>query len=127
MLRKQPKHPDDEMTAWLRASLAQQRPRPVKAALIGLGLLVVLGAALVWWFYPRAELPPPLVTAFDQMALPGEAVTLRARLEPADADADSPHLQGLDLFFETGLLGEIQVIGRAATDAHGEASVAWQP
>jgi hypothetical protein len=130
MLRKepkQPKPPDDELTARLRASLAQKRSRPYKAILIGVTLLIAVGTVLAWWFYPGPEPPPSVVIAFDQVALPGEPVKLRARLAPSDPDGPAPRLDGWELTFETGLLGEIRVLGQATTDATGEATLFWQP
>src|SRR5207245_1658057 len=74
----------------------------------------------------RPAPPPPILTAFDQLAVPGEAVTLRARLEPAEGDAPAPRLEGLELFFESGQLGDIRALGQATTGPDGEATLQWQ-
>jgi hypothetical protein len=127
MLRKKPeKKPDDDLTLRLRAAVRKKRPWSWKAVLIVLAVILVPVGILIWTLRPRPEPPAVTVTAFDQIALPKEQVTLRARLEPTDSQTGKIDLAGYELFFEKSDLAKTTALGKAATDDGGEASLAWQ-
>ena len=128
MLRKKPqKKLDDELTLRLRAAVRKRRPWTWRAILITLAVILVPIGVLVWTLRPRPAPPAVTVTAFDQVALPKEQVTLRARLETTEAQTNKPDLGGFELLFETGDLAKTAALGKATTNESGEASLTWQP
>jgi hypothetical protein len=80
-MRGERKNPIDAFQVLAKASFGDRRRSPVWAGLIMLllGLLVALPIYLLW---PGPQQPRFLLAAFDQVTLPGEAVSLCARVEP---------------------------------------------
>lgn len=95
---EQPKKPDP-LVLLARASAAK-RPRRVLPALILLGLVAGLAGLFIWWAWPSGEYPAVTLAAFDQVALPGETVSLTACLEPVEHFEKDAGLAGAALFFQ---------------------------
>jgi len=129
--KKKPSKPDDELTARLRAAARKRRPWSTAGIGVLLALLLLPVGLLVWWIYPRPELPPLEIVAFDQLGLPGTEVTLRARLEPIQMPDEPLNLSGFTLTFEDELLPlqparERRQI-KVTSDRNGAAGAAWSP
>jgi hypothetical protein len=111
----------DEMARRLRANLRGRGRQSLPSLLITLLLVGVPLGLLAWWLWPRPELPRLVLITFDQVALPGESVPLRARLVPQDANHPAPDLRGLELSFEEAAR---QV--NARSERSGEVEAPWQ-
>jgi hypothetical protein len=128
MLRKKPPpRQEDELTQRLRESVHKHRPWTVQGVLILLALLVIPLVLLAWWMVPRPEPPRLEVIAFDRLGLPGEEVSLHARLEPVEPQETPVDLAGYPLIFQEGSLlprpGVPQL--KTSTGEGGEARIAW--
>jgi hypothetical protein len=108
----------------LREEARRRRPRRLTAWLLALLVLAGLAALGAWWFWPRPEPPDLAVTAFDQLAVAGAPLTVRARLEPVVAEAAAGAVGGRELTFEA-VPAAAGGSGKAATDERGLASLAW--
>jgi len=128
MLRKKPeKQADDELTLRLRAAARHKRPWSWSSFLVLIAILLVPVGVIVWTLLPRSEPPQITVTAFDQIALPNAQLTLRARIEALEGTSTKPDLDGYELLFDAGDQAKTVAVGKATTDAAGEATLAWQP
>jgi hypothetical protein len=120
----------EELAKQLRAKMRKERPRSFSTFL---ALLLLCGtplALLAWWLWPGRDLPRLMVIAFDQIALPGETVPLRARLTPEDPRVSAPDLGGLDVSFAElkppSPQGEPPQQAQARSAGNGEAVVRWK-
>jgi hypothetical protein len=111
----------DAILQLARASLADKRRRTPAhiAILVGVPLLVL--GLLIWWIYPKPELPKLRVEAFDQVALPDEPALLVARVEPVAASEASADLSGCPLFFLDMKTG--QLLGKVTSGNNGLGSI----
>src|SRR5438045_528203 len=91
----------DALALVARTALRDRRRSPWKASLIFLLLLLVAGF-LVWKVSPSGHYPQLVVGIFDQLALPGEQVPVRAKLEVANPAEVETRLSGCDLFLRIG-------------------------
>jgi hypothetical protein len=96
--------------------------------------LLIFGVPLglfAWWVWPRPPLPRLLVVTFDEMATPGEAVTLRAQLRPAEGEPADARLDGQELYFSdpggARLPGQEPWQLRTTSGPGGVATAQWQP
>jgi hypothetical protein len=127
-----PKKPDP-LVLLARASAGKRRQRSRAGILIALALVVGVLAVLAWLSWPRAEPPPLLVIASDQLAPAGHSVTLRAWVRPEDPKMDDADLEGIDLYFADTLLEGVGgkapggLREKVATGADGRATVRWRP
>jgi hypothetical protein len=118
----------EEMATQLRASVRRQRPWAVLTCPLLLLLLAVPVALLVWWFWPKSEPPALVVTAFDQVGVPGQKVVCRARLETLDPARADFKLAGRELVFDEIRLGPLKgrdVQAKARSQAGGVAAADW--
>ncbi len=88
----------DRVTQQLRAAMARKRPSLWKAVVVLLLIVAVPLGLWLWWTYPRGEEAALMITAFDALAVNGEKVTLRARLQP-QKPGDSVRLDGREIRF----------------------------
>jgi hypothetical protein len=93
-------------------------------------LLVVLFfvgplAILVWWLATTPEVPPLDVVAFDQVAVPGEPIVVRAQLIPDDETSSTPRLSGLTLHFVDPNPGRGDKSINVLSDARGVGHCDW--
>ena len=95
-----PAAPDDDWQRRLRESLRRRRPRRTRVLLGFILLMAAVFGLLIWAFYPEAEPPFVISTAFDDLAAAGTEVLvqgcLEAPLEPRTAFA------GRDVVFADG-------------------------
>jgi hypothetical protein len=114
----------EALTRRLRESAARKRPRTVQVVLLALGLAAVLVGAVLWRFWPQPDPPRLLVIGFDQVAVCGQPVQVRAAAKLHDGDGK---LAGNDIFFGP-LTAQGFVDGSAqarTTDASGIAIWDW--
>jgi hypothetical protein len=120
---------DDKMVAQLREAARRRRPWPLATWLLALLIFGVPVGLLVWAFWPRAEPPQLMVTAFDQVVRQGEPAVCRAQLEPVERERAGLDLTGQDLTFEERTLlppkGRQPGVAKTAANAAGSASVQW--
>jgi hypothetical protein len=83
-----------------KASFGDKRRRSPLRIVIAICIFLIPIALFTLWIWPKAKLPPMLLAAYDQIALPGETVTLTAQIEPAEAAQEAPSLTGRTLFFQ---------------------------
>jgi hypothetical protein len=98
-MRGDRKNPLDAFLVLTKASFGDRRRSPIGAVLTVL-LIILLLAGLIYLLWPGPERPPLLLAAFDQVALPGEPVSLCARLEPLNEAAIGAKLGGCRLYFQ---------------------------
>jgi hypothetical protein len=84
----------------LRANIQKRRPGYYRTLATTLGIVAVVLALVAWFFWPRPALPRLNILPFDQVALPGETVLMKAWLAPQDLGAEAPDLAGLEVSFE---------------------------
>ncbi len=101
--------PVDERTVALLREAARRR-RPWRPLTWVLAVVMFGGPAglLAWWLWPRKEYPRLVVTAFDQVAIPGQPVVCRSRLELFDVnkvDLKTLDLSGLEITVEARWFG----------------------
>ncbi len=111
----------DAILLLAKAALADRRRRSPATILVTLALLLIFLTALAWWFWPRPELPPILLAAYDQVALPEEPVPLVACVEPRDSDRGDVSLAGCDLYFQE--VKSSQLLGKVVTQSDGSATL----
>jgi hypothetical protein len=119
-MRRDRKKPLDAFFVLAKASFGDRRHRsPVRiiVAVLLLALLLALPTYLVW---PGPEQPPLLLAAFDQVALPGETISLCARVEQLGAEKTTANLARCELYFH-----DLQSDWRqeSATDRDGMAAL----
>jgi hypothetical protein len=99
-MRRAEKKPLDAFLVLARASFGDRRHRsPVRIAVTLLVLAVLVGLP-IYLFWPSPQQPPLLLAAFDQIALPGETVTLCARVEPLGEDDATANVARRALYFQ---------------------------
>jgi hypothetical protein len=128
--RPQPPDPE-EVTRLLKEGARKRRPRTCAGLLFWFVVLAVPVGLLAWWFRPRPVPPHLLVLTFDEVAVPGKTVTLRAQLLPAADEAADVPLGGREVFFLVGptvppAAGRAGWQDSAAGDDAGAAAVRWQ-
>jgi hypothetical protein len=121
---KRAKLPDDEVQQRLREAARRRRPWNVGSCLLTVLLIAVPVGLLTWWFWPRALPPKMMVIAFDQVAVQGKPVTVRAATHPLEGDE---RWGGLEVFFKELTLGAAPTAVPARTDPQGVAEVSWTP
>lgn len=96
------------------------------AVLLTVAFFFVPIAGLTWWFWPRPPLPPLFVVAFDQVTIPGQAVSLEAQLAAVEPHSSLPDLSGRELFFlDADRVRGADKVERARSDKHGAAKCSW--
>jgi hypothetical protein len=90
---------DEEITRLLREGARQRPPWTWRGVLFWLLLLALPLVLLFWMFRPTPPLPQLLVLTFDQVATPGQEVTLRGQLWPAEDEARDAPLGDRDVAF----------------------------
>jgi hypothetical protein len=109
----------DAILLLAKAAFADRKRRSPVTILVTLAILVLLLTGLAWWFWPRPELPPLVLAAYDQVALPDESIRLVASVEPRDAERGGVSLSGCDLYFQEVKSG--QLLGKVITQHDGSA------
>lgn len=112
----------DALLILARASGGRRKRQSLIALLVILALLLVVGVLVVWWVWPGPKSTRPVLVVYDQLALPGETVTLSARLEPSEPEAAGLVLSGREVHFEEAKSG---FQARATTGRDGIASVSF--
>jgi hypothetical protein len=124
-----PRPSDEEIMRQLREGARKRRPWTRQHILIVLAMLAVPLLVVGWLLMPATEPPRLVVYAFDALAVTGEPLSLRARLEPVDAGAAEITPAGLQVYFEEGhaLPHPGQPLQRTigTSSQGGEISVAW--
>ena len=128
-LSRQPPVDREEMARLLKANMRKRRPRYFRTLATILGAVGAVLLLVAWLFWPRPALPPLNLLACDQIARPGETVTMEAWLAPKDPGLAVPTLGGLDISFEPLLpparpgapLPEVKA--RSAPDGHFTAAL----
>jgi hypothetical protein len=121
-MSRDPKKRAEAIRLLARSELADRRRRTPVRTVVLVCALVLLAAAVGWWLWPRPALPPLIVVAFDQVALPQENVRLCARVGPVDGQSTTANLAGCELYFQevaTDLLTKLQTnhAGQASTES----------
>jgi hypothetical protein len=115
----------EEMARLLRANIQKRRPRSLFTFLMVLGVCALPLALIAWWSWPRPELPRLVVIAFDQLALAGHPVPVRAWVTPQDANLPTPDLRDVIVSFEEFRLpqqpGAQAPVVQVRSDRKGEA------
>jgi hypothetical protein len=128
---KPPPLSPEEVTQLLKMAARKRRPWTVWSVLFCLVLIGVPVGLLLWWLWPRPALPHVLVLTFDEVAVSGAVVTLRAQLRPADDEDPGVSLRGIDVYFKD--VTNPQRAGlepwqeQTQSDEHGVATARWQP
>jgi hypothetical protein len=132
MRREIPKKPDVQALL-AKAGAGKKRKRSSAGILIALFLLAALLGLIYLLARPGTDPVPLMVVAPDQIALPDEAIPLRAQLVPQDEGDGDINLEGFDLFFSDSLLvgpaggpGEKPMQEKAQTGPGGEAAIEWK-
>jgi hypothetical protein len=111
----------DALLLLAKTAIGDRRRRSWPAILATLAVLLILLTVIVWLFLPSPALPDLLLAAFDTVALPNEAVTVAARLEPREQPLADVRLAGLLLYFQESKSPEL--LGKVATNAGGLATL----
>jgi len=90
----------DEVTALLKQAAKKRRPWTLGSSLGCLLLVAVPLGLFLWWVWPRGPGPTFLLLTFDEVAVEGRPVTLRAVLLPADEESAEAELEGREVHFE---------------------------
>src|SRR6516225_6133224 len=114
----------DAVLLLARASFGDRRRWSITRILVTLSVVAGLVAVLVWWIWPKPQLPPLLMVAYDQVALPDETVFLRAAVEPIQGSSADMDLSGCELFFLD--LKAQELLARVPTNRHGVAELSRQ-
>jgi hypothetical protein len=129
MAEKNPERAE-AMAKQLRAKMSTQRRRTSRTFLLLLLLAAIPLAFLAWWYWPRGALPRLDATAFDAVAVPGEALSLHAQLTPEEAGAVAPDLGGAEVYFAElalqGPQGEPPQQVRVRSTPDGVAAAGWK-
>jgi hypothetical protein len=132
MRREVPKKPDVQ-SLLAKAGAGKKRKRSSAGILIALFLLAALLGLIYLLARPGTEPVPLMVVALDQLALPDEAISLRAQLVAQDGADEDINLEGFDLYFSDSLLvgpaggpGERPLQEKARTGPGGEAAIEWR-
>jgi hypothetical protein len=111
----------DAVLLLAKASFGDRRRRSPARILITLAVVAGLLGLLAWAVWPNPLLPPLIMAAFDQVALPNETVSLCAGVQPIDQDRAGFNLAGCELFFLD--LSDQALLAKVATRSDGTASL----
>jgi hypothetical protein len=119
----------EEMVARLRAGARKRKPWTATTWILALLMLALPVALAAWIFWPRPPPVPLVLTAFDQVGVPGQEVVCRARLEAQDPARTDVDLAGRELTFTEFRLtlakGQAPPSKKVVTQAGGVAAVDW--
>ncbi len=127
---KKPAANAEELARKLQEKLRHERPRWIRW--VPLLAIVLLGALLLlaWVLYPAPDPPRVTATAPDALVVQGEPATVRAYLDPVEADAKATSLAGLGAIFWVdngpGAPDDSPSV-KAFTDDHGQATATLDP
>src|SRR5580693_9258737 len=79
-----PDNPGHDLERRLREAMQHKRPRNIVRFLLACCLIAGLFGLAAWWYAWRGFTPPLGVIGFDHVALPGQALTLRAATTPVE-------------------------------------------
>jgi hypothetical protein len=99
-MRRDEKKPLDALLVLARASFGDRRRRSPVRIVVTLLVLALLVGLPIYFFWPGPQHPPLLLAAFDQVALPGENITLCARVEPLGEDDTTANVARRELYFQ---------------------------
>jgi hypothetical protein len=128
---KPPPLSPEEVTRLLKIAARRRRPWSVWSVLFCVLLVGVPLGLLVWWLWPRPAPPHLRVLTFDEVAAPGEPVTLRAQLQPAEDEDPDVSLAGVEVYFRDASgpqpASKETWEEQAVSGADGVATARWQP
>jgi hypothetical protein len=116
---KKPSENAEALGRKLQEKLQHERPRWLRWVPLLAVILFGITGIVAWLAYPEPVLPPLTVTVLDVLAAAGEPAQLRAQLDPAEPDAKTGSLAGLEVTFGTDRAGVTQ---QTVSDARGEAT-----
>jgi hypothetical protein len=93
------KKPLDAFVDLARMSVRDRRRRSPVGIVVAFLVVVLPLAVLIYLIWPGPEQPPPLLAAFDQVAVPGETVSVCARVQSSPAAEAAASPVRCDLFF----------------------------
>src|SRR5260370_36875176 len=115
-MRRDGKKPMDAFFVLATASFSDRRRRSLTRIVVTFLVFVLLLALPIYFLWPEPEQPSLLLAACDQVAIPGEATSLCACVEPMGEDKTKAILARRDLYFHD-LQTDWQQ--RVATDSAG--------
>jgi hypothetical protein len=119
MKRQNPKT-HDALTMMAMAKARKKEERKAVSYLIAMAIVMIGLALIAWWFWPE-EVPHVTLAAYDAVAVPEQTITLHAGAEPENKER-SAKVDGLDVRFQ---IAATQKDETAATDAQGVAGIQW--
>ena len=99
-MRRDQTKPMDAFLVLARASFGGRRHRSPVRIMVTLVVLALLVGLPIYLFWPSPQQPPLLLAAFDQIALPGETITLCARVEPLGDGDTTANVARRALYFQ---------------------------
>ena len=124
---KKPSAQAEELARKLQEKLRHERPQWLRW--VPLLAVVLLGgmAIIAWLLYPAPDAPRLTVTALDVLDVAGEPATVRAYLDPVEAEAKAGSLAGLEATFAIASAEADDGNQRrsAVSDEHGQATATF--
>src|SRR5206468_11684683 len=89
----------DALVLLAKATAGPRRRRSLTAFLVVVGIGLIVGALVIWWFMPGPPGAPLTLALYDQVALADEPVKLVAAVQPVAPAEEAEDLAGCVIHF----------------------------